>query len=101
MSSVTKRIKEIKIAVIVLMMVTLVFSLIVSQNEYHLDNCHDDHCFLCNIIHIAQNLISLSIVVIIAVVIGVLIYLFLSRLHNDCVIFELDSLVFQKVQLNE
>ena len=96
-----KILKAIKMAVVVLMVATLVFSLIVSQDEHHLEICHEDHCIWCSIIHIAQNIISLSIAFVVAVVIGVLIYFFLSRLHRRQVVFVLVSLVFQKVQLNE
>ena len=93
--------KVIKIAVIVFIIATLVCSLIVSQDEHHLETCHEDHCIYCAIIHIAQNIISLSIAFVVAIVIGVLIYFFLSRLHKEQVIFVQSSLVFQKVQLNE
>ena len=96
-----KVLKAIKIVVIILMSATLVCSLIVSQDEHHLETCHEDHCIYCAIIHIAQNIISLSIAFIVAVVIGVLIYFFLSRLLRRQEIFVLVSLVFQKVQLNE
>lgn len=96
-----KILKTIKITVIVIFIAILVFSLIVSQGEYHLETCHEDHCVYCAIIHIAQNIINLSIAFIIAVVIGVLIYFFLSRLHKEQTIFVQSSLVFQKVQLNE
>lgn len=96
-----KILKAIKIAVVVFIIATLVCSLIVSQDEHHLETCHEDHCFYCAIIHIAQNIISLSIAFVVAIVIGVLIYFFLSRLHKEQVIFVQSSLVFQKVQLNE
>ena len=96
-----KILKAIKIVVVVLMVVTLVFSLIVSQDAHHLETCHEDHCTWCSIIHIAQNIISLSIAFVVAIVIGVLIYFFLSRLHKEKEIFVQSSLVFQKVQLNE
>lgn len=96
-----KILKTIKIAVVVLMAATLVFSLIVSQDEHHLETCHEDHCIYCAIIHIAQNIISLSIDFVVPIVIGVLIYFFLSRLHKEQIVFVQSSLVFQKVQLNE
>lgn len=96
-----KMLKVIKIAVIVFIITTLVCSLIVSQDEHHLETCHEEHCVYCAIIHIAQNIISLSIAFVVAIVIGVLIYFFLSRLHKEQVIFVQSSLVFQKVQLNE
>lgn len=96
-----KILKAIKIAVVVLIVATLVFSIIVSQDEHHLETCHEDHCIYCAIIHIAQNIISLVISFVVAVVIGVLIYFFLSRLHKEQVVFVQSSLVIQKVQLNE
>ena len=96
-----KILKAIKIAVVVFIIATLVCSLIVSQDEHHLETCHENHCIYCAIIHIAQNIISLSIAFVVAIVIGVLIYFFLSRLHKEQVIFVQSSLVFQKVQLNE
>ena len=97
----SKKIKVIKIATVVLIVVTLLFLLTISQDEHHLETCHEDHCIYCEIIRIAQNIINLSIAFIVAVVIGLLIYLFLSRLHKEQEIFVLSSLVFQKVQLNE
>ena len=96
-----KILKVIKIAVIVFIIATLVCSLIVSQDEHHLETCHEDHCIWCSIIHIAQNIINLAIAFLVAVVIGVLIYLFLSRLHKEQEIFMQSSLKIKKVQLNE
>lgn len=96
-----KILKVIKIVVIVLISAILVCSLIVSQDEHHLEKCHEDHCAYCIIIHVAQNIINLSIAFVIAIVIGVLIYFFLSRSHKEQEIFVQSSLVFQKVQLNE
>lgn len=96
-----KILKSIKIAVIIFIIVTLVFSIIVSQDEHHLETCHEDHCIWCSIIHIAQNIIGLSTAFVVAVVIGILIYFFLSRLHKEQIVFVQSSLVFQKVQLNE
>lgn len=96
-----KILKVIKIALVVFIAATLTFSLIVSQDEHHMETCHEDHCIYCAIIHIAQNIINISIAIVIAVVIGVLIYYFLSKLHKKQIVFVQSSLVFQKVQLNE
>lgn len=97
-----KRILQvIKIILIAFIIVTIVFFLIVSQDEYHLETCHEDCCIYCVIIHIAQNIINLFSAFIIAVVIGFLIYFFLSRLYREQEVFVLSSLIFQKVQLNE
>lgn len=96
-----KIVTALKIAIVVFIIATLIFSLIVSQDEHHLETCQENHCVICVIIQMAQNIISLSIAFVIAIMIGVLIYLFLSRLHKDSIIFVQSSLVFQKVQLNE
>lgn len=93
--------KAIKITIVFFIIATLVFSLIVSQDEHHLETCHDEHCIYCATIHIVQNIITLSIAFIVAIVIGVLIYFFLSRLQKEQEVFVSSSLVFQKVQLNE
>ena len=74
-----KILKAIKIAIIIFIIATLVCSLIVSQDEHHLEICHEDHCVWFSIIHFAQNIINLSIAFVVAIVIGVLIYFFLSR----------------------
>lgn len=96
-----KLLNAIKTIIIVLIMATLVFSIIVSQDEHHLENCHEEHCAHCMVILMAQSIISISIAFVIAIVIGALIYLFLARLYKEQEIFLQDSLVFQKVQLNE
>lgn len=96
-----KILKTIRLSIIVFAITILFFSIIVSQDEHHLETCHEDHCIWCSIIHIAQNIVNLAIAFLVAVVIGVLIYLFLSRLHKEQEIFMQSSLVFQKVQLNE
>ena len=96
-----KLLKALKLAIIVLIMATLVFSIIVSQDEHHLETCHEEHCAHCMIILMAQSIISISIAFVIAIVIGALIYMFLARIHKEQEIFIQDSLVFQKVQLNE
>ena len=96
-----KLLKAIKIAIIILIAATLVFSLIASQDEHHLETCHEEHCAHCMIILMAQSIISISIAFVIAIVIGALIYMFLARIHKEQEIFMQDSLVLQKVQLNE
>lgn len=97
-----KKIFKISKIIIALCITTiLVVSLVVSQDECHLEACEDEHCIYCMIIQIAQNLIRLSTIIINIVMIGVLIYLFLSKLRKENKVFVLVSLVFQKVQLNE
>ena len=96
-----KILKVLKIIMIIMIIVALVFSIIVSQNGYHLEICHDEHCVHCLIIHIAQNIISIFVEFFVATIIGALIHLFLSRLRKEKMIYTQTSLVFRKVQLNE
>ena len=91
----------LKVITIFLIVAILAVSLIVSQNNHHLEICHEEHCVSCTAIHIAQNIISLTIVFIVAIMVGFFIYFFLSRLHKEPKICTLISLVFQKVQFNE
>lgn len=93
--------KLLKITLIVFVIIGLILSVIVSQDEYHISTCHEEHCVYCLIIHLAQNILSLASVFIVAVVIGFLIYFFLSRLHKEYKAFVQSSLVFQKIQFNE
>ena len=96
-----KKLIVIKVVTLILVSAILIFSFIVSQNEHHIEICNEKHCAICSIIHIAQNIINISTIYIICIVVGFLIYFFLSRLHERNIIFILISLVFQKVQLNE
>lgn len=97
-----KILETIKIIIVVAISALLVCSLIVSQNEYHLITCTDEHCIVCNIIHFAQNIISISVIVVILYAfLNFLIYLFLSRLREKQSVLIQLSLVSQKVQLNE
>ena len=96
-----KILKFIKTIIIVLFIATLILSMVVSQDRHHLETCHKDHCSICTIIHIAQNIINLSIAFIICIVLGFLVHFFLSRLHKEQTFFVQSSLVFQKVQMNE
>ena len=97
-----KIIKAIRLFAIVSICIALVFSIIISQDEHHLETCHEDNCKICNMIHIAQIIINISFgIIILCLAIGFLIYFILSRLHKNIIIFVQSSLVFQKVQLNE
>lgn len=94
--------KVIKIFVISFICASLIFSIIVSQAEHHLETCHEDNCAICHIIHIAKTIISISFAyIILYVFVGFLIYYILSRLHKENFVFVQSSLIFQKVQLNE
>ena len=94
-------INTIKITTVFLIIATIMFSIIVSQDAHHVETCHEEHCTWCCIIHIAQRVINLAIAFVIAILVGVLIYFFLSRLYKEQKCFKSRSLVFQKVQFNE
>lgn len=93
--------KNIKIIAIFFVIFMLIFSLIVSHDHNHLDTCHEDHCFVCFIIHFAQNIVNMIVSFTLIAMIGVFIYFYLSRLRKENSFFVLVSLVFQNVQLNE
>ena len=93
--------KVIKFIIIAFICMSLFASSIVSRDEHHLEICHDEDCFRCNIIKIAQSIISLSIALMVCIIIGFLTYYFLSRLNKVEKGFVLFSLVSQKVQLSE
>ena len=96
-----KLFKIIKIIMVILFAMSLILSSIVSQNSYHIETCEEEHCEICSIIHISKIITILTVTIFLCVFVGVLIYFFLSRLHKDKEKFMQQSLVFQKVQLNE
>ena len=87
-----KMLKIIKIALVCFAIFILIGTLIVSRDEHHLETCHEECCIYCSLI---------TIIAIIAIVFGVFLYSFLSKLRQNQLIFILNSLVFRKVQLNE
>ena len=93
--------KAAKTGVVALFVVILIFSLIVSQDNHHLESCHEEECIYCTIILMAKKIMGISVSFCITVVIGISIYLFLLKLHKEYKIFVQLSLVFQKVQFNE
>ena len=96
-----KMLKTIKIALVCFAIFILIGTLIVSRDEHHLETCHEECCIYCSLIIFTQNIVKITIAVVVAMVIGFLIYFFLSRLHKEKAVYVQSSLVFQKVQLNE
>ena len=96
-----KILRIINVLIAVAIITTIVFSLIVSQDEHHLEDCQEEHCLICVIIHIAQNIINFLITFVIVMIIGFLIYFFLSRLYKSEIVVVQLSLVSLKVQFNE
>lgn len=93
--------KTIKLILMAVITVSLIFALIVSQDEHHLETCNEENCALCSIIHIAKTIINISVAIITCTFIGFLIRLLLLIIHKEKGIFAHKSLVLQKVQLNE
>ena len=96
-----KQLNILKLIIITTIVICFIMSNIISSDSHHLEICHEEECAICNIIHIAQNIMSILIAIIMLVIIGFLINLFLSRMHKIYLSFVQLPLVFQKVQLNE
>jgi len=75
--------------------------IIVSQDEYHLEKCHEEHCAKCQIIQIAQNIINIVQAIILCTFIGFLIFIMLDKIKKEKLIMIQRSLIFDKVRLNE
>ena len=86
---------------IIIVSISLIYSFIVSQDFHHLDTCNDEHCHKCSAIHYAQNIVKLSITILIYSFIYSFVDCCLSYLHEEIEVFVQKSLVFQKVQFNE
>ena len=93
--------KSVSKALFIIICITLIFSFIASQDVYHLDLCHDEHCHRCSVIHYAQKIVKLCVIVLFYITIYFSIIL--VSLAVFCGLKETiqKSLVFQKVQFNE
>ena len=81
--------------------ITLIFSFIASQDVYHLDLCHEEHCHKCSVIHFAQRIVKLCALALFSIYIFISLGI-VSYIANYCINKVLqESLVFQKVQFNE
>ena len=78
-----KLLKTIKSIIIVLIICALFIAFVASQDEHHLETCHHEHCTICAIIHLAQNIISLLVTFVICTSIGFLIHIILSKMHKE------------------
>lgn len=93
--------KKVKAITILIIVTSLICSFIVSQNNHHIDTCKDEHCEICNIIHVAQQIINLIVTMFVCFYTSILIQYVLSKIHKVQKIFIQKTLVFQKVQMNE
>lgn len=96
-----KLLKTIKYLLITVICISLLFMVIVSQDEHHLESCHEEHCAKCQIIQIAQNFINIVHAIILLAFIGFLIFVMLDKIKKEKIISLQKTLIFDKVQLNE
>ena len=48
----------IKLVLIIIVIISLVFSCVMSVNVHNIDCCEEEHCILCEMIHVANNIIK-------------------------------------------
>ena len=90
-------IKNLGIAIILF---SIIISGMISHNDYHLEVCHNHNCTICQMITIAKTIVEISALIITANFIAFIIYFVLSRIHKTYGFYVPNSLIFQKVQLN-
>lgn len=93
--------KIIKYLLITVICISLLFMVIVSQDEHHLETCHNEHCAKCQIIQIAQKIIETVQAIILFAFIGFLIFVMLDKIKKEKIISLQKTLIFDKVQMNE
>lgn len=93
--------KIIKITFVIFVISAILFSSIVSTDSHHLETCEVHNCSVCAMIHFAQTIINLTLAICITIIAMFLIFYFLAEILERSFTFKSNSLVFQKVQLNE
>ncbi len=93
--------KTIKIIIIAFICVALMISNIVSSDLHHLDNCKEEHCEKCSIIHMAQSITKLFVSIILFILISFNINKIISKIKNAQDKLNSETLVYLKVQFNE
>lgn len=91
----------IKTIICVVTLISMLFSIYILTNEYHLVTCHEEHCSTCSILHLAKifNDICKFFIYIISI------YLVFKNLTNCInklnIMNNYNSLIKQNIQLNE
>ena len=93
----TKKFKKILVAILT---ISLICSFFISQETHHIDTCHDENCQECSIIHFAQVIINLIVVLFIYIITKYLINYIIAQIHKEQKIANKTTLVFLKVQMN-
>ena len=96
-----KVLKVIKTIVVAIIIISLLLSVFASLQHHHLSTCETEHCHICCIIKIAQNMVGIMIAACICVYACFLIYFCLARMREKIQFTRKTSLIFQKVQFNE
>ena len=92
---------NIKKVLILVCIICLIIMLYVSQNDYHIDNCHEEECGICIMIQMAKVIINNILAIIIIKTITFLMYYILSKIKKYKILYFNNTLIFRKVQLNE
>lgn len=92
---------NIKKALILTCIICLFIMSYVSQDEYHLDNCHEENCRVCIMIQIAKVIMNNILAIIIITIATFLIYYILAKIKEVKIFNFNDTLIYRKVQLNE
>ena len=90
-----------KLLLIIFCIYSVLFSLVLAQNEYHLESCHKAKCGYCIIIQNAILIINITILFFVIKKFKYLLFYCLSIFYNRISICFKNTLVIQNVQLNE
>lgn len=94
--------RALKIFIVAIVIISLLLSFVVSQDSHHIDTCELEHCSVCRIIHMAQNIVNMTVTIFLFVTIFFLIFFFLANAYKTKnTVSVQESLVFRKIQLNE
>ena len=93
--------KIIKYLLIIVICISLFLMINVSQDEYHIENCHAEHCAKCQMIQIVQKIINIIQAIILCAFISFLIWVMLDKIKKEKIVLIQRTLIFDKVQLNE
>ena len=98
----SKRIKKFIPVLLCLLLVTSISTaFVVSQNRHHIDKCCEFKCSYCNTIHVAQELIYKIFISCFCIVFVFVIALIIFKVYVYYYLVIQNTLIFQKVQLNE
>lgn len=91
----------LKFVLVITFIITLFTMIIISEDSDHLFMCHDCNCLKCAIINFAQATVFKIIDISFVLSSCILFYFFIYRIFDFKQFIYLNSLVFNKVQLNE